>query len=126
MLLDTLRYIYRTGRMTKDEALQYAKLKIKPINRMTDEGTVEPVDIVRKRTDGYSKLLELIRKEAGTDALHFIVSHANAPEMAERFVTQLRQEFNCLSVIISDYSPVMGYGSGPGAMFVGFQPELDL
>lgn len=126
MLLDTLRYIYRTGRMTKDEALKAAKLKIKPINRMTDEGTVEPVDIVRKRTDGYSKLLELIRKESGTDALHFIVSHANAPEIAERFVTQLRQEFNCLSVIISDYSPVMGYGAGPGAMFVGFQPELDL
>ena len=126
MLLDTLRYVYRTGRMTKDEALKAAKLKIKPINRMTDEGTIEPVDIVRKRSDGYSKLLEQIKKEVETDALHFIVSHANAPQFAEAFVKQLRSEFNCLSVIISDYSPVMGYGAGPGAMFVGFQPELDL
>ncbi len=126
MLLDTLRYVYRTGRMTKDEALKAAKLKIKPVNRMTDEGTIEPVDIVRKRSDGYSKLLEQIKKEVDTDALHFIVSHANAPQLAEAFVKQLRREFNCLSIIISDYSPVMGYGAGPGAIFVGFQPELDL
>ena len=126
MLLDTLRYIYRTGRMTKDEALQAAKLNIKPVNRMTDEGTVEPAEIVRKRTDGYSKMLDLIKKEAETDALHFMVSHANAPQFAEAFVKQLKREFNCLSIIISDYSPVMGYGAGPGAIFVGFQPELDL
>jgi len=126
MLLDTLRYVYRTGRMTKDEALKAAKLKIKPINRMTDEGAIEPIDIVRKRSDGYSKMLEQIKKEVETDALHFIVSHANAPQFAEAFVKQLRSEFNCLSIIISDYSPVMGYGAGPGAMFVGFQPERDL
>jgi len=126
MLLDTLRYIYRTGRMTKDEALEAAKLNIKPVNRMTDEGTIEPVDIVRKRSDGYVKMVEQVKKEAETDALHFIVSHANAPQFAEALVKLLNQEFNCLSVLVSDYSPVMGYGAGPGALFVGFQPELDL
>ena len=126
MLLDTLRYIYRTGRMTKDEALEAAKLNIKPVNRMTDEGTIEPVDIVRKRSDGYAKMVEQIRKEAETDALHFIVSHANAPQFAEALVKLLKREFNPLSMMVSDYSPVMGYGAGPGALFVGYQPELDL
>jgi len=126
MVLDTLRYIYRTGRMTKDEALEAAKLKIKPVNRLTDEGTVELVDIVRKRSDGYIKMVEQIKKEAETDALHFIVSHANAPQFAEALVKVLKKEFDCLSVMVSDYSPVMGYGAGPGAVFVGYQPEFDL
>lgn len=41
-------------------------------------------------------------------------------------IEKLKQEFDCLSMIISDYSPVMGYGAGQGALFVGFHPELNL
>lgn len=126
MFLDTLRYIYRTGRMSKTASRIASILNIKPINWVSDEGTVELAAKVRKREDGYKRLLELIREKAGTDALHFIVSHAAAPEIAERFSELLKQEFNCLSLVISDYSPVMGYGAGPGAMFVGFHPELGL
>jgi len=55
-----------------------------------------------------------------------MITHADAPEMAERFSELLKQNFNYLSMSISDFSPVMGYGSGPGALFIGFHPELDL
>jgi len=126
MFLDTLRYIYRTGRMSKTASKIVSMFNIKPINWVTDEGTVELAAKVRKREDGFQQLLKLIRDRAGTDALHFMVSHAGAPEVAEQFTELLRQNFNCLSIIISDYSPVMGYGAGPGAIFVGFHPELDL
>lgn len=126
MMLDTLRYVYRTGRMSKLGARIVSLLNIKPINRLSEEGKIVFVDRVRKREDGYKRLLGLIRDEAGTDALHFMITHADAPEMAERFSELLKQNFNCLSVSISDFSPVMGYGAGPGALFIGFHPELDL
>lgn len=126
MMLDTLRYVYRTGRMSKLASRVASLLSIRPINRMTDEGTLEFVDKVRKREDGYRKLIELIKKEAETDSFHFMIMHAAAPGMAERFSELLKQQFNCLRVLISEYSPVMGYGAGPGALFVGFHPELDL
>jgi hypothetical protein len=29
-------------------------------------------------------------------------------------------------MIVSDYSPVMGYSTGPGAIFIGYHPELSL
>jgi len=125
MMLDTLRYVYRTGRMSKFASKMAALFNIKPINRMTDEGTLEFVDKVRNREAGYKKLIDLIKEEAKTDSLHFMVMHAAAPDMAERFTELLRQDFNCLRVLISEYSPVMGYGAGPGAIFVGFHPELD-
>jgi DegV family protein with EDD domain len=124
--LDTLRYTYRTGRMSKSASRIASILNIKPISQMSNEGTMELVDKVRKRSDGFVKLIELVKKTAKTDALHFMVSHADAPEAARIFSEQLRQEFKCLSMIISDYSPVMGYSTGPGALFVGFHPELDL
>ncbi len=126
MMLDTLRYVYRTGRMSKLGARLVSLLNIKPINRLSEEGKIVFVDRVRKREDGYKRLLVLIRNEAGTDSLHFMITHANAPEMAERFSELLKQNFNCLSMSISDFSPVMGYGSGPGTLFIGFHPELDL
>lgn len=125
MMLDTLRYVYRTGRMSKTAARIASFFSIKPINRLTDEGTLEFVDRVRKRQDGYRKLINLTKKEAGTDALHFMVSHASAPEMGERISELLKQNFNCLSLTITEYSPIMGYAAGPGCIFVAFHPELD-
>ena len=125
MMLDTLRYVYRTGRMSKTAARLVSLLNIKPINRMTDEGTLEMIDRVRKREDGYSKVMGYVKKEADTDSLHFIVSHANAPEIGERVCELLRRNFNCLSLNITEYSPIMGYSVGSGCFFVGFQPDPD-
>lgn len=126
MMLDTLRYIYRTGRMSKVTSRIASILNIRPINRLTEDGSIEMADRTRKRVDGLNRLLVLIGKEAGTKDLHFMITHAAAPEMAEGFTDLLRQEYNCLSLVVSDYSPVMGYGSGPGSLFVGFHPELAL
>ncbi len=125
MMLDTLRYVYRTGRMSKFASRVAALLNIKPINRMTEEGTLEFVDKVRNREAGYQKLIDLIKAEAESNSLHFMLMHAAAPEMAERLSQLLRQNFNCQRILISEYSPVMGYGSGPGSIFVGFHPDLE-
>jgi DegV family protein with EDD domain len=125
-MLDTLRYVYRTGRMSKLASRIAALFNIKPINRMTEEGTIEFVDKVRNREAGYQKLIDLIKADAESNSLHFMVMHAAAPEMAERFSNLLRQNFDCQRILVSEYSPVMGYGAGPGAIFVGFHPELEL
>jgi len=126
MILDTLRYVYRTGRMTKEDALKAAESNIKPINRMSTSGTVEFVDAVTEREAGYKRLIELVSQEATTKSLHFMLSHAAAPEMVDRFAGMVKENFDCLSLVVSDYSPVMGYGAGPGCLFVAFHPELDL
>ena len=126
MMLDTLRYVYRTGRMSKMGSRIAAMFNIKPINKITEEGKVEMVDRTRNRDDGLEILIQLIKDYAKTDNLHFLVSHSDALDVANQFGDMLKQKFNCLSLIISDYSPVMGYGAGPGAIFVGFQPEIDL
>ncbi len=124
MMLDTLRYVYRTGRMSKMSARILSLLNLKPINRMTSEGKLEMVDRTRNREEGYTKLMTYIKKEAATDSLHFIVSHANAPELGERVSELLRQNFNCLSLALTEYSPIMGYAVGTGCIFIGFQPDL--
>lgn len=125
MMLDTLRYVYRTGRMSKTAARLVSMLNIKPINIIKDDGTLELVERTRKREDGYIKIIEYIKRETGTNALNFIVAHGDAPQMGERMCELLRQNFDCLSLAMTEYSPIMGYSSGPGCIFVGYQPELD-
>ena len=125
MMLDTLRYVYRTGRMSKLASRIAALFNIKPINKMNKDGTLEFVDKVRNREAGYQKLINLIKADVGTNSLHFMVMHAAAPDMAERFSNLLRQNFDCQRILISEYSPVMGYGAGPGAIFVGYHPDIE-
>jgi DegV family protein with EDD domain len=126
MLLDTLRYVYRTGRMSRLGSKIASMFNIKPILQITNEGRLEMVDRTRNTEHGLERIIELI-KEAETDkALHFWISHADAPERANIFADMLKRKFNCLSIVISDFSPVMGYGSGPGAIVVGFHPEINL
>jgi DegV family protein with EDD domain len=126
MLLDTMRFIYRTGRMSKLAARVAAMLNIRPINKVSDNGTIEFVDRVRNRESGIQKVMELVRQAAGTRDVHFALNHADDLEYATQFVAHLKANFNCLSLTISEYSPIMGWGTGPGAIFVGFRPSLDL
>jgi len=133
ILLDTIRYIYRAGRAPKLASVVGSMLGVKPLSRMSDAGEFNPAGISRTRKGGIKKMLEMIRTDAGkmirtdagTDALHFMVMHADAPRVAEELSEQLKQEFNCLSMVISEFSPIMGYATGPRTLTVGFQPELD-
>ena len=125
-MIDTLRCVYRTGRMSKIASQMAALFNIKPISRISKEGTLDYVTRTRKRDDGMNKIIELVKKETGKKPLHFWVMHADAPEIAEIFIKRLKENFDCLSMVNSEYSPVMGYGTGRGAISVGFHPELDL
>ena len=110
--------------MSKTAAMLASFLQIKPINKITENGTLEMVDRVRKREDGYRKLIELIRTDSGTDSLHFIIAHSSAPEIADEFKQFLAGNFNCLSLLITPYSPIMGYAVGPRCLFVGYRPAF--
>ena len=125
VLLNTIRYIYRAGRAPKFVSMLGSMLGVKPLSRISDEGELHPAGVSRTRKAGVRKMLDMVRTDAGTDALHFMVMHADAPQVAEELGAQIKQEFNCLSMIISEFSPIMGYATGPGTLTVGYQPELE-
>jgi fatty acid kinase fatty acid binding subunit len=125
MMLDTLRYVYRTGRMSKVASRIVSVFNIKPINKITETGELEMIDRSRKTSDGIERLIKAVAKDGGQQPLHFMVTHAAAAENARYLAEQIKQRFQCLSMVIGDYSPVMGYGAGPGALFVGFHPEIN-
>ena len=124
--MDTLRYIYRVGRMSKLGARLTSMLNIRPINQVTPEGTVEMLERARSREAVMQRIVELVKERMTGDNLTFMIAHGDAPDQAEKLTGILKQNFKCKEIIIGDYSPIMGYGGGPGAMCIAFHPEITL
>jgi DegV family protein with EDD domain len=124
--LDTLRYVYRTGRMSKLASRMASIFNVRPISKISESGTLDFVSRVKTRVQGMAKMLELIESEKGRVPMHFWVMHADAPEFAAEFCAKIKDRFEVLSLTVSEYSSVMGYGTGRGALSVGYHPELNL
>jgi DegV family protein with EDD domain len=121
-LLDTVRYIYRTGRMPKIAALAGSVLNIRPL-LTTSSGVVRFIGAVRSRERGIEKMLNIMRDKVGQARVHVAVTHAYALEEAEKLGERVSLEFNCAELWISEFSPILGYATGTGTLGLAFYKE---
>ena len=64
----------------------------------------------------------MMRERIGDKPSHFAVTHAYAPEEAEKLKERIVKEFNCLEIWLSEFSPIMGYACGTGMVGIFFLP----
>jgi len=119
ILLDTIRYVYRTGRIPKVASQVGSILNIKPILTMSS-GLVRFAGVVRSREHGIDRILQMMRDRVGLNPVHVAVMHAYAPEEAERLKERVSAEFNCVELWLTEFSPVMGYATGTGTLGFAF------
>ncbi len=66
-------------------------------------------------------MIKLVKDNAyGRGNLRYAISHADAPETAEKFSRVLKAEFGAEPEFVVEASPVLGLHSGPGACAVAF------
>jgi DegV family protein with EDD domain len=121
-LLDTVRYIYRTGRIPKIAALAGSVLNIKPL-LTTSSGVVHFIGAVRSREHGIERMINIMRDKVGQNLIHVAVTHAYALDEARRLKERVSSEFNCAELWISEFSPLMGYATGTGTLGLAFYKE---
>jgi DegV family protein with EDD domain len=123
MMVDTLEYLRRGGRIGAAQAWIGATLKVKPI--LTIEGEVQPVERVRTASRAFERLvahLEL-RHEDGCDG--FVIQHVQAQGEAERLAERGREIYGRDPELISEIGPVIGTHIGPGVLGVtGLRTDL--
>ncbi len=119
--LDTIRHVYRSGRIPKIASQIGSVLNIKPI--LTVSGVVHFTGMVRNRKQGFERVLQMMRDKVGNSPVHVSVTHAYALEEAEKLRKRVAAEFNCVELWLSEFSPVMGYACGTGTVGVAFYPE---
>jgi len=122
ILLDTIRHVYRTGRIPKVAAQVGSMLNIKPI-LTNSSGLVSFKGIGRNRKQGINRMLELMRDKVGQRPVHVAVMHAYTLDEAERLKERISSEFNCAELFITEFSPVMGYATGTGTLGFAFYKD---
>ena len=121
VLLDTIRHVYRSGRIPKIASQIGSALNIKPI--LSVSVVVHFSGVIRNRRQGITRLLQMMRDKVGDKPVHVAVTHAYAPEEAEKLKERIASEFDCVELWIAEFSPVMGYACGTGTVGAAFYPE---
>jgi DegV family protein with EDD domain len=122
LLLDTIRHVYRTGRIPKVAAQVGSMLKIKPI-LTSSSGLVRFSGAVRSRESGINRILNMMKDKVGQNPVHVAVMHAYVPDEAEKLKERISSEFNCAELWITEFSPVMGYATGTGTLGFAYYKE---
>jgi DegV family protein with EDD domain len=121
IFLETLRHVYRSGRIPKIASQIGSVLNIKPI--LTVAGTVHFAGMAGSRKSGIERMLRMMRNKVCDRPVHVAVTHAYALEEAVKLKERIAAEFNCVETWLSEFSPVMGYACGTGTVGIAFYGE---
>mgnify|MGYP000892174311 FL=1 len=119
--IDSLTHLVKGGRLTKTQGLVGSMLKIKPILRITEEGTVEVDDKVRSM----KKALQTLVDKAKAHRLDFsqrrvAVVHSYGAESVDELKALVQQELKPSEIVEGLIGPTVGTHAGPGGLALFF------
>ncbi len=121
IMVDTLEYLRKGGRIGGAQAWIGGALKIKPL--ITLRETVEPVDKVRTVGRAMQRLRDFAGEKATSgEEITWTVQHIQAPELAAELATHCREVFQCEGAFLDEMSTVLGCHAGPGLVAIGTMP----
>ncbi len=115
VLLDTLTYLHRGGRIGRAQAFVGGLLNVKPLIAVRD-GEVVPVARPRSRSKGIDLIVEQVRGCAPLRGLAEF--HAAAAESMTDLETRLGAAVSNVTAVLGRIGPVVGAYSGPGGLGV--------
>lgn len=124
LVVDTLEFLHRGGRIGGASRLLGTALNLKPILELQD-GVLELVDKVRTRSKAQARLLDLLEDRIdGRSNLRLAVLHAAAEQQARDLLEIAANRFNPVETIFSEVSPVVGAHVGPGTLGLCYSVEV--
>jgi DegV family protein with EDD domain len=118
-IMETIKYVYRTGRIPRVTARIGSMLNIKPVFTV-EQGTIRVAGLSWNKESGVNRALAMMKKDTGGRPVCAAVAHADASEEAKVFLERIRSEFTCVESWITDFSPVMAYATGTGVLAVAY------
>lgn len=113
-VLDTVKYLVHSGRVSWARGLAARILQIKPIIEFR-EGEAILVGQVRTRRQAVERLLEMLQEWGPLERLAVI--HSCAPDW-ETFYERVRTLYPHLEIPVSEVGPVIGCHVGPAVLGV--------
>ena len=125
IMLDTLKYLKKGGRITPAAAAIGSALKLKPVLQIQGE-KLDAFSIARTKKQGETKMLAAmesdIEKRFGgiknISNIHLEVAHTQNEEAAERFAGAIKEKFGIDEVYIAPLSLSISCHIGAGALAI--------
>ena len=115
LVLDTLKYVVRGGRVGKGYGLLGSVLRVKPLLTMRD-GKLMLAGVARTRAKAIKRLYDFV--ESFPQVSEVAVSYTTSKEEAEALAEQIKANFPDIPLYFTRVGPVLGTHAGPGAMGV--------
>jgi DegV family protein with EDD domain len=116
VVLDTLEYVRRGGRIGRARAFLGTVLRVKPILSFGG-GEVHPEERVRTRTLAMDRMFQLATAVPNIEAIG--VAYSTNAEEAEQMKRRLEEALEDTPVYITRLGPVIGVHGGPGVLGIG-------
>jgi DegV family protein with EDD domain len=115
LVLDTLKYVVRGGRVGKGYGLLGSVLRVKPLLTIRD-GKLMLAGVVRTRAKAINRLYDFV--ESFPQVSEIAVSYTTTSEEAEALAERIKSAFPGIPLYLTRVGPVLGTHAGPGAMGV--------
>lgn len=131
IMLDTLHYLKKGGRITPAAAAIGSLLKLKPVLQIRGE-RLDAFSKARSTSQGKSTMINAMRadienKYGGTasETVYLYAVHANVPEQEEIWYQEIQQAFPNFEVRKDALSLSVSCHIGPGALAIACSRKLD-
>jgi DegV family protein with EDD domain len=116
VLLDTLEYVRRGGRIGRARAFLGTMLRVKPLLSLRD-GEVHPEERVRTKGRAMERLLQIATSFPSVREV--AVGYSTNPQDAHDFQQRLAEVMPHVNIWVTRVGPVLGTHAGPGALGLG-------
>lgn len=116
------KHLARTGRVLSPLPAAASALSIKPVFTI-GQGKVKLIGVVRTEKSGIDRMLSGMRAKVDQKPIRAVIQHANAPEHAETLRQHVQSEFNCTELLVTEFSPIIGFATGPGCLALAFHTD---
>jgi DegV family protein with EDD domain len=120
VLVDTLKYLVKNGRLSAANGFLGTLLKIKPLLHIQSDGTLVPLEKIRTTNKAQSRLLEIINDEIADKNVIMFIVYTNNLEKAKEFRDKILSKHPKVEINIVPLTPVVGAHAGPGTLGVGY------
>lgn len=132
IMLDTLKYLKKGGRITPAAAALGSALRLKPVLQIQGD-KLDAFTIARTKKQGVSKMLaameEDVRNRFGgmenCSNIHFEVAHTDNEAAALEFCEQVRKHFGVEEVVISPLSLSVSCHIGAGSLAIACSRAIE-
>jgi len=119
LLLETIKYIYRSGRIPEAASKFGALLPLKPILGLFDN-KLKIIGAATSKEGGFRKLLKILKANFDENFPEIGLQHADSLTEAILLQKMILETIPAAKIFISEFSPIMGYACGRGTILIGF------